>query len=107
MGGRYGENWMWQGQSKEGFLARNRWYCIEQRVKLNSLEWDDGIFQVWIDGRLAFNRRDVRYRYSDKLKIDRIWMNVFHGGTALSPSNQHVFFDNVVVARSYIGPIVE
>lgn len=32
-------------------------------------------------------------------------MNVYHGGMALSPSDQHLFIDNVVVARKYIGPM--
>lgn len=33
------------------------------------------------------------------------WMNVYHGGTTPSPSDQHLFIDNVVVARKYIGPM--
>ena len=33
---------------------------------------------------------------SDKLKIEQIWMNVYHGGTKPSPYDQHLFIDNVV-----------
>ena len=32
-------------------------------------------------------------------------MNVYHGGTAVSPYDQHLYIDNVVVARQYIGPM--
>jgi hypothetical protein len=37
--------------------------------------------------------------------IIRAWVNVYHGGTAVSPYDQHLYFDNVVIAREYIGPI--
>jgi hypothetical protein len=45
------------------------------------------------------------YRTVDALKIEQIWMNVYHGGTAVSPYDQHLYVDNVVVARQYIGPM--
>jgi hypothetical protein len=32
-------------------------------------------------------------------------MNVYHGGTMPSPYDQHLFIDNVVIAKQYIGPI--
>ena len=31
-------------------------------------------------------------------------MNVYHGGTAVSPYDQHLYVDNLVIASSYIGP---
>jgi hypothetical protein len=100
MQGDYGEHWPWPG----ALLARNRWYSIEQRVKLNSPGTADGLLQVWLDGRLIMERGGIRYRSVDRLHIEDIWINVYHGGMALSPHDQHMFVDNVVVARSYIGP---
>ena len=41
----------------------------------------------------------------DKLKIEQIWMNVYDGGTTPSPRDQHLYVDNVVVAKKYIGPM--
>ena len=41
----------------------------------------------------------------DRLKIEQLWMNVYHGGKAPSPYDQHLFIDNVVIAREYIGPM--
>ena len=104
MRGRFGDTWRWT-MGGPGALQRERWYCIEQYVKLNSLRWDDGILRAWIDGELVFERGSMRYRDVEALKIDRIWMNVYHGGTARSPYDQHLFMDNVVVARRYIGPM--
>ena len=65
----------------------------------------DGIIRAWVDGRPAFEKTDIMFRTVDTLKIEDIWMNVYHGGTAVSPYDQHLYIDNVVVARQYIGPM--
>ncbi len=41
---------------------------------------------------------------TEALKIEQVWMNVYHGGTKPSPYDQHLYIDNVVIARKYIGP---
>jgi hypothetical protein len=104
MAGFYGTNWIWH-RNYLGFLEKNRWYCLELQTKLNTPGDKDGILRGWIDGQLAFEKTDIRFRHVDKLKIEQIWMNVYHGGTKKSPYDQHVFIDNVVIASKYIGPL--
>ena len=100
----WGDMWVWSlGQN--GLLERNRWYCIEQYVKINVPGKKDAVMRAWIDGRLALNRTGFRVRTVPSLKIEEIWMNVYYGGTAPSPQDQHLFIDNVVIARQYIGPM--
>jgi hypothetical protein len=99
----YGDIWVWQ-RGYRGFLEKNRWYCLEQQVKLNQPERNDGLLRAWVDGRLAFEKTDIRFRTVATLKIEQVWMNVYHGGTKPSPYDQHLFLDNVVIAREYIGP---
>jgi hypothetical protein len=41
----------------------------------------------------------------DALKIEGVWLDIYHGGTEVSPHDQHMYIDNVVIARRYIGPI--
>ena len=101
MKGTYGDIWQWPGV----FLERNRWYSIEQQVKLNDLGKNNGVLKVWLDGRLVMEKLDLQYRKSAHLHIEWVWFNVYHGGAAVSPEDQHLFIDNVVVARKYIGPI--
>ncbi|MGH7317218.1 MAG: hypothetical protein ACREJS_13255 [Candidatus Rokuibacteriota bacterium] len=60
---------------------------------------------VWIDGVLVFEKKDIRVRNVPAVKIDRVWMNVYHGGTAPTPRSMHLYIDNVVIARKYIGPL--
>ena len=90
---------------RHGLLERNRWYCIEQYLKLNQPGHKDAVFRVWVDGRLAVERDGFRVRDVDSIRIEQIWMNVYYGGGTPSPQDQHLFIDNVVIARRYIGPM--
>ena len=102
--GTYGDTWIWS-KGYRGYLTSNRWYCIEQYLKMNTPGKTDGILKAWVDGRLAFEKTDIRFRHVTHLKIEQIWMNVYHGGRKPSPHDQHLFIDNVVIAKKYIGPV--
>lgn len=104
MVGDYGSAWLWT-KGYNAYVANNQWYCVEQYLKMNTPGQNDGIIKAWIDGRLAFEKTDIRFRDITDLKIEQIWMNVYHGGGRDSPYDQHLYFDNVVIATSYIGPI--
>jgi hypothetical protein len=106
MRGRYGDHWRFSPR-----LAHGRWYCVEQYCKLNtpgakgSPGAHDGILRGWIDGQLAFEKTDIRFRDVDTLKIEEIWVNVYHGGETPVPSEDiHLYLDDVVIARRPIGP---
>ncbi len=100
---RYGDSWGWN-LGPTGMLHKNRWYSVEQYVKLNRPGQSDGIFRAWIDGQLAFEKKDMRFRDVHALKIESIWMNVYHGGAEPAAKNMALYLDNVVIARKYIGP---
>ncbi|MBN1671145.1 MAG: DNRLRE domain-containing protein [Kiritimatiellae bacterium] len=101
----YGDNWLWVNDYL-GFLSNNVWTCIEQYGRLNTPGVKNGVLRTWVNGHFAFEKTDIRFRDVSNLKIEEIWLNVYHGGTALSPYDQHVFIDNVVIARQYIGPML-
>lgn len=102
--GPLGVEWPWP-LGRLGALERERWYCVEQYVKLNTPGRNDGVLRAWIDGRLAFERTDIRVRNVPGLHIESAWLNVYHGGTTPSPRDMHLYLDNVVIARKYIGPL--
>ncbi|MEM7009975.1 MAG: polysaccharide lyase [Verrucomicrobiota bacterium] len=104
MEGNYGTNWVWQNDYR-GYLETNRWYAIEQFCRMNTPGDNNGVLRAWVDGRLAFEKTDIRFRDTNELRIEQIWMNLYHGGTIPSPYDQHIFIDNVVVATDYIGPL--
>jgi hypothetical protein len=98
-----GDSWGWN-MGSTGLLQKNRWYCVEQQVRLNRPGSDDGVLRAWIDGQLVFERRGLRFREVSELKIESVWFNVYHGGTKPASRDMTLFIDNVVVARQYIGP---
>jgi hypothetical protein len=90
-------------------LEYDRWYCIEMYCKLNTPAKDgepgtkDGILKAWIDGKPAFERTDLRFRDVARLKIESIWVNVYHGGTRPAPEDLHLYLDNMVISTQPIG----
>jgi len=104
MTGNYGNVWLWQNDYR-GFLRNDEWHSVEEYVQMNTPGVNDGILRAWIDGRLAYEKTDLRFRDVTALKVEQIWMNIYHGGTDLSPYDQHAYIDNVVVASEYIGPM--
>ena len=102
--GKYGDSWPWRIDLL-GYLENNRWYCVEHYVQLNTPMKNDGILRGWVDGELAFERNDMRWRDTADLKIDCVWLEVYHGGKWKPETDNHLFFDNVVISREYIGPM--
>ena len=104
MNGRYGSNWVWDREDL-GFLENNRWYCIEQYVRLNTPGQGDGILRAWVDGKLAFEKTDVRFRAVETLRIESVWINVYLGGTWTAESDHHLYLDEVVISKRPIGAL--
>jgi hypothetical protein len=110
--GHFGDHWRWG----TAVLEHDRWYCIEQYVKVNSVEGPfdalgngtgrrDGVLRVWLDGQPVFEKTDIRFRHHPAIKIDEVWLNWYHGGTQPAAATHHYRMANVVVARAYIGPL--
>ena len=103
MTGQYGSNFLWDIQNR-GSLERERWYCIETYVKMNTPGGNDGVLRGWVDGELAMEKTDLRFRDVPGLKVERFWMNVYYGGTWSAPKDMDVYFDNVALSSAPIGP---
>ena len=99
----YGDHFSW-GIAQRGVLRVERWYCVEQELKLNTPGEKDGYLNVWIDGRPALQRSGLRFRDVENLKIEKVWLNVYHGGTTPAPADLTMLIDNIVIADKYIGP---
>ena len=99
----YGEQVLWS--SFDSLLEKNRWYSIEQYLRLNTPGQNDGVLKAWVDGRKVTEIDNLRFRDTTSLKIEKIWFDFYHGGGAKPSREQHLFIDNVVVATEYIGPV--
>ena len=93
-----------------GFVSRpniiqelGRWYCYEYMLQANTPAQRDGRIAVWLDGVLVADFPGLRLRDVATLKIDRFGLS-FHIGS--NPNGQaRKWYDNVVAAKAYIGPV--
>ncbi len=100
----YGDVWEWDIKQR-GRIDKSRWYCIEQFLRLNSPGMNDGVMLAWVDAEVAFKKTDILFRKSKNLRIENVWLNVYHGGKSVAESDDHLYIDNIVIASSYIGPV--
>jgi hypothetical protein len=82
----------------------DRWYCMEYMVKTNTPGQRDGRVACWVDGKLIADFPNLRLRDIDTLKIDRVGVGLFIAKNSLRENKK--WYDDVVVATSYIGPQV-
>jgi hypothetical protein len=81
----------------------NKWYCYELMVKANTPGNNDGEVKYWIDGNVVGDFPNLNMRSISTLKIDtaHIGLHALH-----SERVNKKWYDNVVVATQYIGPMV-
>jgi hypothetical protein len=81
-----------------------RWYCYEYMVKANTPGQRDGRIACWVDGKLVADFPNLRLRDVDTIRIERSGVSL-HLGTNTIRANRK-WYDDVVAATSYIGPLV-
>ena len=109
--GPWGENYPVQ---KRIPLKVGQWHCVERHMKLNSVAATtgeanpDGVEELWIDGELSIRKPDVRFRRVPHLRITFLSLETYYHGLPKEYDAAHpirVFFDNLVIARKYVGPL--
>ncbi|MFO0887746.1 MAG: alpha/beta hydrolase [Isosphaeraceae bacterium] len=83
----------------------DRWYCFEFMVRANTAGKDDGRIACWLDGRLIADFHALRLRDFDALKINHAGIGL-HIKSNPARTNRK-WYDDVVIATSYIGPRME
>lgn len=91
-------------------IVPGKWYCLERHMKLNTAEplTADGIEELWIDGELSIRKEGLRFRKVPQLKINLFSLENYYHGLSEEYTREkpvRVYFDNVVIARKYIGPM--
>lgn len=82
-----------------------RWVCVEARARLNTPGKKDGLNQLWIDGRLEAERKNVDWRgnYTGH-GINAVFLETYWNDG--SPVTQSRWIDNFVISTRPIGPVV-
>ena len=81
-----------------------RWICVEFMLKQNTANLADGEQAFWIDGALMGHWKGINWRKSEQLKANALTLESYITDRWTKNPTNVVFFDNVVIARSYIGP---
>jgi hypothetical protein len=113
----YGQSWYSNGTVTNGsfnfgpyFVSRPNvnptrgvWICYEMYVQLNTPGVRDGRVAVWQNGVLIGDWLNIRFRDVTTVKIDQIELD--NGGQGSTQQNDK-WYDNLVIASSYVGPMV-
>jgi hypothetical protein len=109
--GPWGENY---DVGQKILITPGTWHCIERHMKLNTIDAkkgdgnDDGIEELWVDGKLTIRKEGVRFRRVPNLRITFFSLETYYHGLPEDYSRDNpieVYFDNVVIAKRYIGPL--
>lgn len=89
---------------------RGRWHCLEQFVRINDVGLANGQIRCWMDGELSLQLDDVVFRTvaNGENQVGAFYFSTFHGGSSMDwapDTTGFVYYDNIVVAEEYIGPI--
>lgn len=81
------------------------WVLVESRAKLNTPGESDGINQLWIDGRLEAERKDLNFRGSyTQYGINAVFLESYWNDGSVKTQGR--WFDNFVISTKPIGPVV-
>lgn len=89
-------------------IQAGRYYTVEVRRRLNDGGVDNGIFQMWIDGTLLSDYRNVRYRvpfngtYGANLTYGTNFVMISDYPGSVS-RDQSIYYDDIKLSTSYIG----
>jgi MYXO-CTERM domain-containing protein len=82
---------------------RDRWYSFEIMMQANTPGQSDGRIAIWVDGRLTGDFPNLQLRSTDSLKVNHLAISTY--SSEIHP-NKTLWYDDVVAATSYIGPMV-
>lgn len=96
-------------ESNPFLIQPGRYYTVEIRRRLNSAGADDGIFQMWIDGTLLSDYRNVRYRvpfsgtYGANFNFGTNFVMISDYSSTPVSRDQSIYYDDIKLSTSYIG----
>jgi len=88
-------------------IPRDRWICVEFMLKHNTPGRPDGEQAFWIDGELQGHWQGINWRKTAQLQANALTLESYITDRWTKNPVNVVFFDNVVIARRYIGPVAK
>jgi hypothetical protein len=88
-------------------IPKEKWICAEFMLEHNTPGEPDGEHAFWIDGRLLGHWRGINWRKSAALEANALTLESYVTDRWTKNPVNTVYFDNLVIAREYIGPAGE
>ncbi len=100
--GRYWGNFIEPPADQRLVPERDRWYCLEQMIRVNEVGKADGELAAWIDGQLYLHYQSIRWRLAEDVQPKRIDFGIY-----IHEARQQntVWYDEVALSTGYIGPL--
>ncbi len=86
-------------------IPKDRWICVEFMLHHNTPSAPDGEQAFWINGALQGHWKGINWRKNADLKANALTLESYVTDRWTKHPVNVVSFDNVVIARRYIGPV--
>ncbi len=86
-------------------ISKDTWICCEFMLKHNTPSKRDGEQAFWIDGKLLGHWKGISWRTSPSVWANALTLEAYVTNRWTKNPINTVLFDNLVIARDYIGPI--
>jgi hypothetical protein len=90
--------------ARQTVIPRGVWICAEFMLKHNTPGNPDGEQAYWIDGALLGHWRNINWRTVPELKANALTLESYVTDRWTKNPINVVDFDDVIIAREYIGP---
>jgi hypothetical protein len=81
-----------------------RWVCVESHIRLNTPGKEDGVFELWVDGKFEASRTNLNWHGTwHDYAIDAVFLENYWNQGSLK--RQARWFDNFIISTAPIGPI--
>lgn len=91
--------------AEQPLIDTQRWICVEMMLKHNTPGQADGEQAFWIDGQLLGHWVEIPWRTSADLWANAFTLESYVTDRWTKHEQNIVWFDQVVIAKQYIGPI--
>ena len=85
-------------------IPRGEWICAEFMLRHNTPGKGDGEQAFWIDGELRGYWKGINWRTSPDLMANAFTLEAYVTDRWTDNPTNILYFDNVVIAKEYIGP---
>ena len=90
--------------SEQPNIHKGEWICVEFMLSHNTPGEADGEHAYWIDGTLVGHWTGINWRTDPKLMANALTLESYITDRWTKNPVNIILFDNVVIARTYVGP---